>query len=115
MEFLLREGLLLFHSHTSYSTIRWCTKIKDTWNLVIKLRGVDEKDSSFSSPFILGVTNNLCMAFGMEEMDHIWNTCIKFKSTIYLNIDSNLITLGQGNKQRASTNIFALNPIGNLS
>ena len=84
------------------------------WNFVIKFRRVDEKDSSLSSPFILGVTINLCVAFGMEEMDHIWNTSIKSKSVTYLNIGSNLITLGQGNKQKFSTNTFALNPIGNL-
>ena len=33
------------------------------------LRGVDEKDSSFSSPFILGVTINLCVTFGVEVVD----------------------------------------------
>ena len=54
------------------------------------------------------------MAFGMEKMDHIWNTYIKSKSSTYLNIDSNPITLGQGNKQKVSTNIFAPNSTGNL-
>ena len=115
MEFLPKERLLLlFHAHTSHSTIRWNTKIRNEWNMVIKLRGVDEKDSSFSSLFILGVTINLCMDFGMEEMDHTWNTFIKSKSATYLNISSNLITLCQSNKQRVSTNTFALNLIENL-
>ena len=55
-----------------------------------------------------------CVVFGMEEVDLIWNTSIKIRSVIYLNICSNPIILGQDNKSRVSTNTFALNPIGNL-
>ena len=42
----------------------------------------------------------LVCGFGVEEVNSIWNSFIKIRSATYLNIGSNPITLGQGNKLR---------------
>ena len=52
-------------------------KIKGQVEHVIKLKGVGEKDSSFSSQFILGVTLKLCMAFGIEDVGFMWSSSTK--------------------------------------